>query len=64
MTRIHLKFVYLVKLLSNRLATLSPENLEIKKTFEGWGLTLVAYKKENRIASNKKLFLRNKGSEA
>ena len=36
---------YLVKLLSNHWTTLSPENLENISNFEGWGLTLVAYRK-------------------
>ena len=44
-TGIHLKLVYLVKLLSNRSATLSPKNLENPSNFEGWCLNLVAYKK-------------------
>ena len=35
---------YLVKLQSNRYATLSPKNLENISNFESWGLTLVAYK--------------------
>ena len=39
-----LKFVYLVKLLSNREANLSPESFENAGNFEGWGVTLVAYK--------------------
>ena len=38
------KNVYLITLLSNYYATLSTENLE-NINFEGWGLTLVAYKK-------------------
>ena len=42
---IHLKFFYLVNLLSYREAALSPENLENTSNFEGLGLTLVAYKK-------------------
>ena len=42
---LHLKFVYLVKLQSNRSATLSPENLENTSTSESWRMTLVAYKK-------------------
>ena len=37
-TGIYLKFVYLVKVLSNRQATLSPENLEITKQLCGVGL--------------------------
>ena len=35
---------YLVNLLSNHLATLSPKNLQNVSNFEGWDLTLVAYK--------------------
>ena len=35
---------YLVKLISNHQATLSPKDLENISNFEGWGLTLVAYK--------------------
>ena len=35
---------YLVKLLSNHLATLSLKNLENISNFEGWCLTQVAYK--------------------
>ena len=35
---------YLVKLLSNYYATLSPKNLENIIILEGWELTLVAYK--------------------
>ena len=43
-----LKFVYSVKLLSNRKAILSPENVENTSNVEGWDLTLVAYfKKKN-----------------
>ena len=42
---VHLKFVYLVKILSNHEVILSPENLENGSNFEGWGLTIVAYKK-------------------
>ena len=42
---IYLKFFYLVKLLSNREVTLSPENLGNTSYFEDWGLTLVAYEK-------------------
>ena len=38
------KNVYLITLLSNYYATLSTENLE-NINFEGWGLTLVSYKK-------------------
>ena len=41
---IHLKFIYLVKLRSNRQATLSLENLKSKNNFEAWGLTLVLIK--------------------
>ena len=37
---------YLIKLLSNYEATLSPRNLENISNFEGWGLTLVAYKQQ------------------
>ena len=44
-TGIHLKFVYLIKLLSNRYATLIRENLENTSNLEGWGLILVANKK-------------------
>ena len=33
----------LVKALSNHEATLSPENLENIRNFQGWGLTLNAY---------------------
>ena len=40
---------YLVKLLSNHQATLSPENIENISNFEGWGLTLVDYKKESVV---------------
>ena len=36
---------YLIKLLSNREANLSPEDLGNISNFEGWGLSLVAYKK-------------------
>ena len=36
---------YLVKLQSNHYTTLNPENLENKSNFDGWGLTLNAYKK-------------------
>ena len=43
-TGIHLKFVYLVKLLGNRYATSSPKNFENANNFEGRGLTLIAYK--------------------
>ena len=43
-TGIHLKFIYLVKLRSNRQATLSLENLKSKNNFEAWGLTLVLIK--------------------
>ena len=42
----YLKFVYLVKILNNRLANLSPENHENASNFEGWGMTLVAYIKK------------------
>ena len=35
---------YLVKLLSNDEATLTPKNLENINNFEGWGLALLAYK--------------------
>ena len=41
--RIHFKFVYLVKLLSNRYATLSPENIENISSFEDWSLTLIPH---------------------
>ena len=40
--------IYLVKLLSNHKATLKPGNLENTSNFEGWDLTLVAYKKSGR----------------
>ena len=46
-TGIYLKFVYLVKLLSDPEETVSPEFLENASSFEGWGLTLVTYKKVN-----------------
>ena len=36
---------YLIKLLSNHKANLSPKNVENISNFEAWGLTLVAYKK-------------------
>ena len=36
--------MYLVKLLSNHLVTLNPENLENISNSEIWGLNLVAYK--------------------
>ena len=35
--------VYSVKLLSNHLATLSPQNFENMGNVEVWGLSLVAY---------------------
>ena len=38
----HLKFVYLVKLLSKRQANLNPKNLENRRNFEGEGLTLAS----------------------
>ena len=41
----YLKFVYLVKLLSNPKVTLSSENLENTNNFEGCDLTLLVYKK-------------------
>ena len=44
-TGIHLKFVYLVKLLSNHYETLTSENFRNTSNFEGWGLILVPYKK-------------------
>ena len=44
-TGIHLKMVYLIKVLRNCQATLTSENLENRNNFEGWDLTLVAYKK-------------------
>ena len=44
--KIYLRFVYLVKLLSNRCATASPKNYENTSDFKGWGLALVAYKKK------------------
>ena len=46
---------HLVKLLSNHKATFSPENLENISNFEGWGLTLAAYKKSilNEIQHSK-----------
>ena len=40
---------YLVKLLSNHYATLSPKNLENISNSEGWSLTLVAYLKKNSV---------------
>ena len=40
---------YLVKLLDNHWATLSTKNVENISKFEGWGLTLVAYKKERKL---------------
>ena len=40
-TRIHLKFVYLVKLLSNCWATLIRKDLENASNFKDWGMTLV-----------------------
>ena len=46
---IHLKFVYFVKVLSKDSANLCLENLENTSSFENWGLTLVAYKKESVI---------------
>ena len=42
---IFLTFHHLVKLLSNRLANLSLENLKNTSNFDGWGLTRDAYKK-------------------
>ena len=42
----HKKNVYSVTLLSNYIATLIPENLENISNCEGWGPTLVAYKKK------------------
>ena len=43
-TTVFLKDIgYLVKLLRNHEATLSP-NIENISNFKGWGLTLVAYK--------------------
>ena len=39
-----MKFVCLVKLLTNHEATLSPQNSENTSKFEDWGLPLVAYK--------------------
>ena len=44
-TWIHFKFVYLVKLLSNRWATLSPKNLKNTANAGGLGVTPVPYKK-------------------
>ena len=45
-TEIHLKFVNLVKIISNCKATLSPENLKCTSNFESWCLTLFVYKKK------------------
>ena len=45
-TEIHLKFVNLVKIISNGKATLSPENLKCTSNFESWCLTLFVYKKK------------------
>ena len=45
-TGTQLTFVYLVKLLSNHWATLSPENYENISNFKDWGLTLVVYKRK------------------
>ena len=43
---IHLKFVYLVKLLSNKhLSNFEAKNLKNASNFEGWGLTLFTYEK-------------------
>ena len=43
-TGIHLKFVRLIKLLSNSYGNLSHKNLENTSNFEGWDMTLVALK--------------------
>ena len=40
-----IKFVHLVKLVSNRSASSSPESFEKTSNFESWGLTLAACKK-------------------
>ena len=40
---------YLVQLLSNHWANLSPKNLEDISNIDGWVLTLVTYKKESVI---------------
>ena len=50
-TGIHLKFIYLVKLRSNRQATLSLENLKSKNNFEAWGLTLMLIKNQCSLLS-------------
>ena len=49
---------YLVRLLNNHLATLSTKNFENISNFEGWGLSLVAYKKYQCM-----LKIRSRGSD-
>ena len=51
-----LKFAYLVKLLSKHQANLSSKNLT--SNFEGWRLTLVAYKKRVPVYLYDALFLK------
>ena len=50
---------YLVKVLNHK-ASLRPKKLENISKFEGWGLTLVAYKKNKCIAKMWKKHLKKK----
>ena len=54
-TGMHLKCVYLVKLLINCQASFSPEILENTSNFKGWGLTLLAYIKKRNMFYKKLL---------